>query len=662
MARELSRVRPIGIAAVTLLLSAGVVGQKGAPATGEWRRTLGDGGSTRYSPLDQINAQNVKSLRIAWTWKGDNFGAGLETKNETTPIMVNGRLYFTAGNRRAVIAADPATGETLWTWRFDEGSRVDGVRRNSRGVSYWTDGREERILTVTPGYQLVALDAKTGHPDVAFGRDGIVDLTTQVEKDANFNLAVGHLMNTSPPMVFGNVVVIPTSLENARIPKSQKFPKGDIMAFDARTGRKLWSFHTTPRKGEFGENTWLTPGSNLYTGHTGAWAPFTLDEELGYLYLPVESPTGDQYGGQRHGNNLFSSSIVCLDIKTGKRIWHYQLVHHDIWDFDMPAAPILADINVNGKPIKAVVQLTKAAFAYVFDRTNGQPVWPIEERPVPQTDVPGEWTSPTQPFPTKPAAFDRQGMSEADLIDYTPELKALALKAIQGYRLGPVFTPPSIVDAAKGTKGTFTFPGSGGANWEGGAFDPETGFLYVASATRSDTAVYGVMKPMPGQTDVDWIGTGSVSPIVQRLPVVKPPWSRITAINLNTGDTVWQVANGDTPPWVKNHPLLKGVTLPRTGSIGRAPLLLVTKTLLFAGAGYTAEPWFTAYDKKTGDVIWETQTPVGPPTGVPMTYLHRGKQYIVVAVQGDAATRNASQLIAYAIPDPPKPAAPAAEQ
>ena len=330
-----------------------------------------------------------------------------------------------------IVAADPGTGETLWTWRLDEGARANGVRKNSRGTSYWTDGKESRILTVTPGYQLVSLDAKTGHPDVSFGRDGIVDLTKEVEKDANFDPSIGHLMNTSPPLVFGNVAVIPTSLENARNPKSMKFPKGDIMAFDVRTGKKLWSFHTIPRKGEFGEDTWDN-GSNIFTGHTGAWAPFTVDEELGYAYIPVESPTGDQFGGQRPGNNLFSSSILCLDIKTGKRIWHYQLVHHDIWDYDMPAAPILADITVNGKPIKAVVQLTKSSFAYVFDRTNGQPVWPIEERPVPQTDVPGEQTSPTQPFPTKPPAFDRQGLTEADLIDFTPQLKEMALKAIQG--------------------------------------------------------------------------------------------------------------------------------------------------------------------------------------------------------------------------------------
>jgi quinoprotein glucose dehydrogenase len=333
-----------------------------------------------------------------------------------------------------------------------------------------------------------------------------------------------------------------------------------------------------------------------------------------------------------------------------------------MWDYDMPTAPILADINVNGKPIKAVVQLTKQAFAFVFDRTNGQPVWPIEERPVPKGDAPGEWYSPTQPFPTKPGPVDRQGLTEADLLDYTPQLKQMALDAIKGYRIGPMYTPPSVVDAAKGTKGTFTFPGSGGVDWEGGAFDPETGMLYVGSATRSDTAVYGLQTPKPGETDIQMVGTGSVGPTIQRLPVVKPPWTRITAINLNTGDTAWQIPNGGTPEWVKNHPLLKGVTLPPTGSIGRAPLLMVTKTLLFAGSGYETEPAFRAYDKKTGALVWEVTTAPGPPTGVPMTYLYKGKQYIVVSVEGNAATRTATQVLAFAIPDPPKTAAPPTEQ
>ena len=624
-------------------------GPQGTPAVGEYRRTGGDAGNTRYSPLDLINAGNVKNLKIAWVWRSDNFGSQVELKNETTPIMVEGVLYFTAGDRRAVVAADPGTGETLWTWRLDEGTRPDGVRKNHRGVAYWTDGTQKRIFTVTPGYQLVALDAKNGRPVSTFGREGIVDLTKEIEKDANFNTAVGHLMNTSPPLVSGNIVVIPTSLENGRVPISQKFPKGDIMAFDARTGKRVWVFHTIPRKGEFGTDTWEN-NSNEYSGNAGAWTPFTVDEELGILYLPVEGATGDQYGGQRHGANLFSSSLVAVDIKTGKRIWHQQIVHHDIWDYDPPSAPILADITVDGRKIKAVVQLTKTAFAFVFDRTNGNPVWPIEERPVPQSDAPGEKTWPTQRFPTKPLPFDRQGMSTADLIDFTPQIKELALKAVDGYRLGPIFTPPSVVDATKNMKGTLTFPGSGGANWEGGAFDPESGYLYVASATRTDTAVYGVTKPRPGDTDLQMIGTGSVAPLVQGLPIVKPPWNRITAIDLNKGDQVWQVVNGDTPPAVKNNPLLRGVTLPKTGSTGRAGLLMVTKTLLFVGEGYTGQPFFRALDKKTGATLWETQTPVGPPVGVPMTYLYKGKQYVVVAVEGDVATKTAAQVVAYALP------------
>ena len=636
----------VALVGLPLLLAVAIAAQQGA-ANGEWRRIGGDAGSTRYSPLDQITAQNAGNLRIAWTWRGDNFGSAPEIKSETTPIMVGGVLYFTAGDRRSVVAADAGSGETLWVWRQDEGARADGVRRNSRGVSYWTDGRSARILVATPGYQLVSLDAKNGQPDADFGENGIVDMTKVLEKDSNFNPAIGHLMNTSPPLISGNIAIVPTSLENGRVPKSMKFPKGDIMAFDVRTGRKLWTFHTIPRRGEFGADTWLN-NSNEYSGNAGAWTPFTVDEELGYVYIPVEATTGDQYGGQRPGNNLFSSSLVCLDLKTGKRIWHYQLVHHDIWDYDPPTAPILADITVDGRRIKAVVQLTKTAFAYVFDRTNGRPVWPIEERPVPQSDAPGEKTSPTQPFPTKPPAFDRQGFSRDDVIDFTPQLKEMALKAIEGYRLGPLFTPASFVDAAKGTRGTLTFPGSGGANWEGGAFDPETGLLYVASATRTDTAVFGLTRPKPGETDIEVIGTGSVAPLVEGLPIVKPPWGRITAIDLNRGDIAWQIPNGDTPPAVKNHPLLKGITLPRTGSPSRAGIL-VTKTLLFAGEGYEGQPKFRAYDKKTGAIVWEADIPQSQ-TGLPMTYLHKGKQYIVFSVHGDQATKTAARLVAFSLP------------
>jgi quinoprotein glucose dehydrogenase len=628
------------------LLGIRVAGQQGA-SSGDWRSWGGDAGSTRYAPLDQINRENVRNLKIAWIWRSDNFGGSPEYKNETTPLMVNGVLYFTAGNRRAVVAADAGTGETLWTWRLDEGNRAEGVRRNSRGVSYWTDGREERIITVTPGYQLAALNAKTGIPVPTFGKNGIVDLYSELAPDANF--ASGNVpMNTSPPLVSHDIVVVPTSMQTGGAPRSMKHTKADIMAFDVRTGKKVWVFHTIPRAGEFGTDTWLNR-SNEYTGHAGAWPPFSADEELGYLYIPVESATGDVYGGHRPGNNLFSSSIVCLDIKTGKRIWHQQLVHHDIWDYDPPAAPILVDVNVGGRAIKAVVQLGKTAFAYVFDRTNGQPVWPIEERAVPQTDVPGEWTSATQPFPTKPPAFDRQGVGAEDLIDFTPELNRMARQAVEGYRLGPIFTPPSIRDAAKGTRGTFTLPGSGGANWEGGSADPETGYLYVGSATRTDTAVHGLTRPQRGQSDMDYVGVGGVAPSLDGLPVIKPPYGRITAIDLNRGETVWQIPNGDTPPSVKNHPLLKGVELSRTGSQSRAGTL-VTRTLLFAGEGYGGQPFFRALDKKTGEILWETKIPLGAQTGLPMTYMHRGKQYIVFAAAGDPSIQTAAQLIAYTLP------------
>jgi len=650
MARKLVQPKVLVLVALMFLLTMTVAGQQGAKS-GEWRVYGGDSGSTRYSPLESINRNNVKNLKVAWIWRADNFGSGPEYKPEVTPLMVNGVLYFPAGNRRSIVAADAGTGETLWVWRIDEGARINSVRRSNRGVAYWTDGREERIITITPGYQLVALNAKNGHQIPGFGNDGIVDLTKQVEPDANFNTEIGHLMNTSPPLVSHDVIVVPTSLENGRSPKSMKFPKADIMAFDVRTGKKVWTFHTIPRPGEFGADTWQN-NSNVYTGNTGAWAPFSVDEDLGYLYLPVEGATGDQYGGHRAGNNLFSSSLVCLDIKTGKRIWHQQLIHHDIWDYDPPSAPILADINVGGRAVKAVIQLTKTSFAYTFDRTNGQPVWPIQERPVPQTDVAGEWTSPTQPFPTKPPAFDKQGLSADDLIDFTPALRQMALQAVEGYKLGPMFTPPSLVDPSRGLKGTLTFPGSGGANWEGGAFDPETGFLYVGSASRTDTAFYGVAPPKPGQTDMRMIGMGGTVPSVQGIPIIKPPYGRVTAIDMTRGEIAWQIPNGDTPPQIKNHALLKGVNLPRTGSESRAGIL-VTKTLLFAGEGYGGQPIFRAYDKKTGEILWETQIPAGAQSGVPMTYMHRGKQYIVFAAAGVPATQTAGPIIAYTFPDPP---------
>lgn len=633
---------------LTLLSAATLTAQDGA-ANGQWRTWGGDKGNTRYAPLDQIDRNNVNDLEVAWIWRSDNFGTAPEMKNETTPLMIDGVLYFTAGNRRAVVAADAGTGETLWVWRTDY-DEIIPVRRNSRGVAYWTDGNEERIVTVTPEYQLVELDAATGQLVDGFGQGGIVDLVTQLEPDANYDPEIGRLMNTTPPLVSHDVIVVPTSLANGRIPTSMRYPKGDILAFDARTGEKLWAFHTIPRPGEFGADTWEN-GSNEYTGNGGAWTNFTVDEELGYLYVPVEDATGDEYGGHRPGDNLFSSSLVCLDIRTGERIWHYQIVHHDIWDWDPPSAPILMDLVVDGRPVEAVVQLAKNAYAFTFDRRTGEPVFPIEERPVPQSDAPGEQTSPTQPFPTRPPGFDQQGMTLDDLIDFTPEIRQLALQAIEGFRIGPLFTPPSMIDPDRGMRGTFTFPGSGGANWEGGSVDPETGYLYVGSATRTSTAAYGLREARPGETDMRLVGVGGFAPRLDGgIPVVKPPWGRITAIDMNRGEIVWQIANGDTPPAIASNPLLAGVDLPRTGSESRAGTL-VTRTLLFAGEGYEGLPVFRAYDKATGEILWETDIPGGEQAGLPITYIHEGKQYVVFAAAGVSEAGTPATLVAYSLPD-----------
>jgi quinoprotein glucose dehydrogenase len=625
------------------------IGQTGAK-NGDWKAYRGDEASTAYSAADLITRDNVKNLQVAWSWKFDNYGgAASETlATETTPLMVNGVLYFTAGARRTVVAAKADTGETLWTWRPDEGARFDQApRKVHRGVAYWSDGRgNDRIVVVTPGFHLVALDAKSGRPVPGFGRDGMVDLFTQLDNDTKLD-PTGKIGNSSPPVISNDVIVVgPALTPGGRVNIANV--KADIMGFDVRTGKKLWTFHTIPRDGEPGAETWLGD-SRQYTGNAGIWGPFSADPALGYVYLSVESATNDVYGGHRPGNNLYSDSIVCLDIKTGKMIWYQQLVHHDIWDFDMPPAPILIDITVDGKPVKAIVQLTKQAFAYVFDRTNGKPVWPWDEKPVPQTKVPKEWTSPTQPFPSKPPAFDLQGITENDLIDFTPELRAEAIKAVQGYTLGPIYTPPTLVSPTN--KGTIQVPGlGGGANWPGGASDPETGFVYVGSTTSP-----GVVGLEPNtdhvrsRVDSDYTMSGQL-PTIQGLRLLKPPYGRITAYDMNKGTIAWQVPNGDTPPAVKDNAALKGLTIPRTGSASQAGLL-VTKTLLFAGEGSGGQPVFHAYDKTTGADIWQTPIP-GQQTSLPMTYVHQGRQYVVVGVRGNATAGTGAQLIAFALPRP----------
>jgi quinoprotein glucose dehydrogenase len=629
-----------------LLVSTAPGATQRGVSEGPWRHYRGDAGGTSYSHLDQITASNASKLGIAWRWTSANFGPAPEFKNETTPLYVDGVLYFTAGARRDVVAIDAGTAETLWTYRLDEGERgKKAPRKNSgRGVAYWSDGRgDARVLVITPGFHLVALDAKTGRPIPDFGIDGIVDL--KLGFDQEVDLDAGNLGSSSPGVVFEDLIVVGPAMASAARLTSKTGVPGHVTAWDLRTGKRRWIFHTVPKRGEYGYETWEN-GSASYTGHAAVWAPISLDEALGYLYLPVEVATSDYYGGHRLGDNLFSSSLVCLNARTGERVWHQQIVHHDVFEYDLSSAPILMDLNVEGRPVKAVVQLTKQSFAFSYDRTTGKPIWPIEERAVPASDVPGERTSPTQPFPTKPAPLDRTGVTEEDLIDLTPAIRDEALSIARRYRMGPLYSPPSLAKAPDGTQGTIELPGTGGgALWEGGAVDVETGMLYVGTLT-SPTLLS--LQREADYSDLDYVSAGLVVPGPGGLPLFKPPFGRITAVDMNTGLLVWMKPNGGTPPSIRDHPSLKGVALEPTGSPSRA-VLLVTRTLLFAGEGWTGEPFFRAYDKRTGDVLAEIEIPAQA-TSVPMTYLHRGRQYIVFAA-GDAESDHAAELVALALPD-----------
>ena len=623
---------------------------------GEWRYLNGDPQSTRYSSLDQINKDNFKALKIAWRWKaaippappslgGTAQGNGDPTlaiyKSEATPIMVGGILYESAGGQRVVAAIDAATGRQLWLWEgMDEGGRDrKAPRRNAgRGVAYWTDGKEERIFVVTTGFFLVALDAKSGKPVPSFGVAGAVDLMKELNVEFDHVTRIG---NSSPPMVYKDTVIVPPALEEGFTPPSMRNTPGYVMAFDARTGKQKWAFHTVPRNGESGAETWEAK-SNTYTGNTGVWAPISLDPELGYAYLPVETPTDDYYGGHRLGSNLFANSVVCVDIETGKRIWHYQITHHDIWNYDLSSAPALVNMTVAGRPIKALVQLTKQGYAYVLDRVTGRPVWPIEERAAPSSDVSGERAWPTQPHPTKPAAYEYQGYVESDLIDFTPELRAEAIRIARQYRLGPLFTPPSEVKSG-GTQGSWYNPGgTGGSLWQSGGFDPETHYFYIPS--KAGPGIITVRNDP--KSDLRFSrGAGGVDLSIQGLPILKPPYSRITAVDLNTGEFAWVVPLGTTPSRVSQHPALKGVTLPNTGGINLHATLLVTKTLLIAGEGWGGAPVVRAYDKKTGTVVAELSIP-GMMGSMPMTYMVNGRQYLAFTV---GAPTQPAELVALAL-------------
>jgi quinoprotein glucose dehydrogenase len=451
-------------------------------AGGDWPSYTGDTRGSRYSPLAQISAANFNSLEVAWRFKTDSLGPRPEFKLEGTPLVVGGVLYATGGTNRAVVSLDAVTGALRWVHREDEGPRGVAAPRvlSGRGLAYWTDGRSARILYVTPGYRLIALDAKTGEPIAGFGTNGVVDLKTDIDQAILPDLVTGEIGFQGAPVVGRDVIVIGAAFREGGAPKSYKNNKGYVRGFDVRTGKRLWTFHTIPKQGEPGYDTWLN-GSAEYSGNTGVWTQVTIDEELGLVYLPVESPTGDYYGGHRPGGNLYGESLVCIDLRTGAKKWHYQIVHHPIWDFDLSAAPILADIIVGGRAIKAVATPTKQGILYVFDRVTGKPVWPIEEKPIEKGDVPGEWYSPTQPIPTKPAAYAKNGTSLDDLVDFTPELHAQAVALAQRFKLGPIFTPP-VVSKADGPIGTLARgPTNGGTNWPGGAYDPETHTVYVGA-------------------------------------------------------------------------------------------------------------------------------------------------------------------------------------
>ena len=668
------------LAAGTLLVALGwtsvaVWGQAGA-RNGEWRSYGGDQGHTKYSPLDQINADNFKTLEVAWRFKTDHLGPRPEFQFEGTPLMIGGVLYTTGGSRRAVAALDAATGEELWIHSEREGPRGAAAPRqlSGRGLAYWTDGKDERILYVTPGYRLVALDAKTGMPIPTFGQKGVVDLKT--DDDQVIDALSGEIGLHSTPAIAKDVVIIGAAHRSGGVPTGKTNVKGYVRGFDVRTGKRLWIFHTIPSPGEFGNDTW-EKDSWSYTGNAGVWAQISVDEELGLAYLPVELPTGDYFGANRPGNGLFGESLVAVDLQTGKRKWHYQLVHHGLWDMDIPCAPILVDIVVNGRAIKAVAQPTKQAFLYVLDRATGEPVWPIVEKPVEKGTVPGEWYSPTQPFPTKPPAYDHQGVLPDNLIDFTPELHAEALDLVSKYKLGPMFTPP-VVSRIDGPLATLTMAtGGGGTNWPGGSYDPETHIVYVSS--QSQITPLGLVPPRdPTKNDMAYVqgnaaagartragaGSAPAAPAeppaegggggltVRGLSLVKPPYGRISAIDLTKGEIVWQVAHGETPDIVRNHPALKGLNIPRTGRSGTAGTL-VTKTVVIAGeTSFGPTPsgqrgaMLRAYDKATGKEVGAVYM-AAPQGGSPMTYMLNGKQYIVVAISGPGYS---GELLALRLP------------
>jgi quinoprotein glucose dehydrogenase len=606
----------------------------------DWPSYGGDNGSSKYSPLDQINAENVDQLEIVWEWLSldnatvasnlaDGNNRAVPAGYKATPLVVDGIMYVSTSFGR-VVALDAANGELRWSFdtRAWEAGRPMNLGYNTRGVAYWARGDKKRLFFATYDSYLWSIDVVSGTPDENFGDAGRVDLTLGLGREFDRQL-YGVV---SPPLVTNDRVIVNSAIHDA--PSSIEMPPGDVRAFNPDTGEMEWIFHTIPQAGEFGNDSW-EDGSWEYTGNTNSWTIMSADDELGIVYIPIGTPTNDWYGGKRTGDNLFAESLVAVRAETGERVWHFQTVHHGLWDYDLPAAPTLIDINVDGRPIKAVAQISKQGFTYVFDRITGEPVWPIEERPVPPSSIPGEVASPTQPFPTKPAAFEPQGISDETLIDFTPELRQEALQIIEEFDYGPLFTPPTL-------RGTIQFPGwGGGGEWHGAAFDPDTGLYYIPSA--SVPIVVQLREARRQRAELGYVRGGAMSVSgPQGLPLTKPPYSRITAIDMNSGEHEWIVPHGEGN---RQQIIDMGILDPGpVGSTSRTGPVL-TKMLLFMAQSDGGRNLLRAFDKASGAVVHEAELPL-PPAGTPMTYMVGAKQYLSIAVGGGQDSR----LVTLALP------------
>jgi quinoprotein glucose dehydrogenase len=642
----------------------------GNAPTQEWTTLSGDMTGDRYSKASQINAQNFGSLKQAWSWDGASFHA---VSGRSTPSYIDGKLFTVAGDRRYVVALDPATGETIWSYVEPKTGRYEYSMRKDygKGVAYSKVDGKGVVYIVSPAFFLTALEADTGKPLEGFGKQvpvkgfpktGVVDMLADLghpyDPDKGIDLKTGYITSSSPPIVVNGVVIVGNSAEQGYNQSRIENIPGDILAYDAKTGKFLWKFNVIPKPGEFGHNTWENDAWK-WTGDISSWAPLSADAERGIVYIPTNGATVDFYGGFRPGDNLFSTSLIALDVKTGKRVWHYQLVHHDIWNYDTPVAPVLMDVTQNGKKVPIVVQTTKQSFAYAFNRETGKPLWPIVEKKVPASKIPGEKLAKTQPFPTKPKAYEMQGLTHDDLIDFTPELREKAIKAISEYEIGPLFQPPLHRDNKQGLKGSLWCPGDGGGtNIDGpSAADPASGILYVTSKKACTSRLMApgaerdaIEPKQTGTTIAQYAalrGQGVRGP--DDLPLFKPPYSRITAIDMNTGETLWWIPVGETPNRIKNNPKLKGIDVGQTGTGANAPMT-VTETLLIYGSQTSdGTPHLFAVDKKTGKTVAKAKVEGMPRYGM-MTYVHNGHQYVMVQA--------GPKLLAMALPDAiPKPVA-----